>query len=186
MPEKAGILREFYAVGGQLIMKAERKKKEKEKEKDMRDKKGRRIDIEYGTERFTYINPEYAREEKEKMEGMSLEEKIDYLFHDSALSIGLQDDDWTRIQEERMTIYRKEDSSSKYSQFFGAAVNETEICTLTIIDGKKAVYTRYVTGFFVYDDGTLAEEEPIFEVDHDDEAMNTMTGGLWRVIYGKD
>lgn len=102
------------------------------------------------------------------------------------LSIGLQDDGWVRIQDGRMTIYRKEDSSSKYSRLFGAAVNETEICALTIIDGEKAVYTRYVTGFFVYDDGTLAEEEPIFEVDHNDEAMDTMTGGIWHVIYGED
>ena len=152
----------------------------------MRNEMGRRIDIEYGPEGFVYINPEYAREEREKMEGMSLEEKIDYLLHDSPLSIGLQDDGWVRIQDGRMTIYRKEDSSSKYSRLFGAAVNETEICVLTIIDGEKAVYTRYVTGFFVYDDGTLAEEEPIFEVDHNDEAMDTMTGGIWRVIYGED
>lgn len=152
----------------------------------MRNEKERRIDIEYGPEGFVYISPECAREEREKMEGMSLEEKIDYLLHDSALSIGLQDDGWVRIQDGRMTIYRKEDSSSKYSRLFGAAVNETEICVLTIIDGEKAVYTRYVTGFFVYDDGTLAEEEPIFEVDHNDEAMNTMTGGIWRVIYRED
>lgn len=152
----------------------------------MRNEKERRIDIEYGPEGFVYISPECAREEREKMEGMSLEEKIDYLLRDSPLSIGLQDDGWVRIQDGRMTIYRKEDSSSKYSRLFGAAVNETEICVLTIINGEKAVYTRYVTGFFVYDDGTLAEEEPIFEVDHDDEAMNTMTGGIWRVIYGED
>ena len=36
----------------------------------MRNEKGRRIDIEYGPEGFVYINPEYAREEREKMEGM--------------------------------------------------------------------------------------------------------------------
>lgn len=148
----------------------------------MRDKKARRVNFKYDGEFFVYINPDFIKEEKEKIEGMSTEKAVDYILFESDWSIAFRDTGWKKTRDGHTATYRRERHETYYSRCFENTSEETETRTLKIEPGKTPVYTRSVTGTLTYDDGRKEREEPILEKDYGDEAINIMTGGLWRTI----
>lgn len=164
----------------QLAMHNEGKKKEK----DMRNEKERRIDIEYGPEGFVYIDPEYAREEREKILTMTEEEAVDYLLYGSAWSIAYEKSGWKKRKSDKKVIYERKTEDTYHSDYYRCTADETELLILVIENGESPVYTRIVTGTTTYDDGRKECEYPILEREYGDEAIDIMTGGLWRAIVG--
>ena len=150
----------------------------------MRNEKGRRIDIEYGPEGFVYINPEYAREEREKILAMTEEEAVDYLLYQSAWSIAFVKSGWKKRKSDKKVIYERKTEDTYHSDYYRCTADETELLTLVIENDEPTVYTRIVTGTTTYDDGRKECEEPILEREYGDEAIDIMTGGLWRAIVG--
>lgn len=146
----------------------------------MRNSRSKRINIEYDGSLFVYINPEFIAEEKEKIEEMSEEEAVDYILFGSAWSVAFEGTGWRKTKAGKTATYRNERHEIYHSQHFGNTSDETEIQTLEIRKGKSSVYTRSVTGI----DGRVRSEKPIFEKATGDEAIDIMTGGLWRAIVG--
>lgn len=151
----------------------------------MRDKKARRVNFKYDGEFFVYISPDFIKEEKEKIEGMSTEKAVDYILFESDWSIAFRDTGWKKIRDGRTATYRRERHETYYSRCFENTSEETEIRTLKIEPGKTPIYTRSVTGTLTYDDGHVRNEDPIFERAKGREAIDIVTGGLWSVILGK-
>lgn len=73
----------------------------------MRDKKARRVNFKYDGEFFVYINPDFIKEEKEKIEGMSTEKAVDYILFESDWSIAFRDTGWKKIRDGRTATYRR-------------------------------------------------------------------------------
>lgn len=151
----------------------------------MRNSRSKRINIEYDGSLFVYINPEFIAEEKEKIEEMSEEEVVDYILFGSAWSVAFEGTGWRKTKAGKTATYRNERHEIYHSQHFGNTSDETEIQTLEIRRGKFPVYTRSVTGTITYDDGRVRSEKPIFEKATGDEAIDIVTGGIWRIILGK-
>lgn len=150
----------------------------------MRNEKERRIDIEYGPEELVYINPEYAREERKKILAMTEKEAVDYLLYGSAWSIAFAKSGWKKRKSDKKVVYERKTEDTYHSDYYRCTADETELLTLVIENGESPVYTRIVTGTTTYDDGRKECEEPILEKDYGDEAIDIMTGGLWRAIVG--
>lgn len=180
--KQTGIMRKFSIVAESVIM--EKKKEKKERRVKMKEKKEKRTDFVYGPEGFVYINPEYAREEREKILAMTEEEAVDYLLYGSAWSIAYEKSGWKKRKSGKKIIYERKTEDTYHSDYYRCTAVETELLTLVIENGESPVYTRIVTGTTTYDDGCKEREEPILEKDYGDEAINTMTGGLWRAIVG--
>lgn len=87
-----------------------------------------------------------------------------------------------REKATKKVIYERKTEDTYHSDYYRCAATETELLTLVIENGESPVYTRIVTGTTTYDDGRKECEEPILEKDYGNEAINTMTGGLWRTI----
>ena len=103
----------------------------------MRDKKARRVNFKYDGEFFVYISPDFIKEEKEKIEGMSTEKAVDYILFESDWSIAFRDTGWKKIRDGRTATYRRERHETYYSRCFENTSEETETRTLKIEPGKK-------------------------------------------------
>lgn len=153
--------------------------------KDTREKR-RRIDVEFDGMDFVYVNPEFASEERDRMAGMTLEEKIDYILFGSTWAIAFKNEGWKKAKREKTTVYEQRNEKSGYSRLLKCSIRETEVLTFVIKENTPPVYTRHVTGMLLYDDGTCEPEDPIIETNYGEKALNIMTEGIWYVIFRKD
>lgn len=136
--------------------------------------------------RFAYINPEFLKEEREKLRRMSCGDAADYLMFDSAWSLALNDRGWEKKHNDSLTTYVRKQHNSKYYRKYGRHVNDYEEEKLEISsNGRKAKYSRTISATVQYDDGTAELTGPSIETAYGEDAINEATEGLWDAIVQK-
>lgn len=146
----------------------------------------RRINFTYDGNGFVYINPEFIKEEREKILAMTPDGAVDYLLYNSEWSIAYRKDGWQKENIGKTVVYRRTQHIEEYVDILGCMIEERHIETLSIRKNMDPVYVRCVTGMLTYDDGTKEREDPILEMGRGDEAIDVVTWGLWNVIMESD
>lgn len=145
-----------------------------------------RINYKFDGRGFTYVNPEFIKEEREKILSMSTEKAIDYLLCNSVWSVAYKKDKWEKEKNGKITVYKQKKHNKVYNDVFCCMVEELSVRTLVLCSDNDPVYTRSVTGTLTYDDGSCEREYPILEREYGDVAIDIMTGGLWNAILGEN
>lgn len=135
---------------------------------------------------FVYINPEFLKEEREKLRQMSYGDAADYLMFDSVWSLALKDRGWKEEHNGSNTTYVRKQHKSKYYRKYGRHVDDYEEEKLEISsNGRKAKYSRTISATVQYDDGTAELTGPSIETAYGEDAINEATEGLWDTIAQK-
>lgn len=93
--------------------------------------------------RFVYVNPEFLKEEREKLKQMSYGDAAEYLMFDSAWSIAFKSSGWERRKDGSMIIYHKERHESCYVEDFHEEASMSQQEDFIIEDnGKKVTYRK--------------------------------------------
>lgn len=66
-----------------------------------------RINYKFDGRGFTYVNPEFIKEEREKILSMSTEKAIDYLLCNSVWSVAYKKDKWEKEKNGKITVYKQ-------------------------------------------------------------------------------
>ena len=134
----------------------------------------RRINFTYDGNGFVYINPEFIKEEREKILAMAPDGAVDYLLYNSEWSIAYRKDGWQKENIGKTVVYRRTQHIEEYVDILGCMIEERHIETLSIRKNMGPVYVRCVTGTLTYDDGTKEREDPILEMGRGDEAIDVV------------
>lgn len=136
--------------------------------------------------RFVYVNPEFLKEEREKLKQMSYGDAAEYLMFDSAWSIAMKDRGWEKKRIGNRTTYVRTQHNSKYYRRYGRHVDDHEEEKLEIsCGGHKAKYSRTISATVRYDDGSVELTDPPAEIAYGEDAINEATEGLWNAIVQK-
>ena len=135
--------------------------------------------------RFVYVNPEFLKEEREKLKQISYGDAADYLMFDSAWSFALKDKGWKKKHNDSHTTHVRIQHNSKYYRKYGRHVNDYEEEKLEISsNGRKVKYSRTISTVVQYDDGIVELTEPSVEAAYGEDAINEATEGLRNAILG--
>lgn len=135
--------------------------------------------------RFVYVNPEFLKEEREKLRQMSYGDAADYLMFDSMWSIAFRNSGWERRKDGSRIIYHRERHESCYVEDFHEEASMAQEEDFIIDDdGKKVTYRKTTREWIKRDNGDTKTSGPYHETLRGKKAVDEVTEGLRNAILG--
>ena len=134
---------------------------------------------------FVYINPEFLKEEREKLRQMSYGDAADYLMFDSMWSIAFRNSGWERRKDGSRIIYHRERHESCYVEDFHEEASMAQEEDFIIDgDGKKVKYRKTTREWIKRGNGDTKTSGPYHEMLSGKKAVDEITEGLRKSILG--
>lgn len=142
-------------------------------------------DLAWDGTQFVYINPEFLKEEREKLRQMSYGDAADYLMFDSMWSIAFRNSGWKRRKDGSRIIYHRERHESCYVEDFHEEASMAQEEDFIISgDGKKVAYRKTTREWIKRDNGDTKASGPYHETLKGKKAVDEVTEGLRNAILG--